>query len=637
MKRKRTLLWGLMLAGLLGLCWFGSQKFDSFCFRRLTDAFFTRSLESDPLSLHFTLARPERFGVSPESYTLQVYDPDGAQRSADAIRDMLERLSRIRPGHLTEEERYTRDLLISYLNTNLEGTRFSLYEEPLSPSSGMQSELPLLLAEYTLRTGEDVAHYLSLLESVPAYLQGLSDYEAARAGAGLFMPEADALAAAAQCDRLLDANALAEGTHFLQTTFRTRLDGLSGQEPLTAGQREAYLAENDRLLTEAVLPAYQKLSDDLILLSGSGREPGGLCELPEGRAYYAWLVKKTTGTRLDMDSLYTVLQKSFRKNFETLKALVSQYREMTGGLPDPASLSDGFPLTDPSGILTDLQQKMQADFPPLTALSETGISCTVKNVDAALESYTSPAFYMSPPIDDLFHNTICINRSSTSDGIELYTTLAHEGYPGHLYQTVYSSLYGSVQNGQRVRELLFYGGYVEGWAYYTEQLSYDYAAQLLAASGAPDASVLLCRLTSVQRDLQISLYSLLDMALHYYGTAKPDILRSLTSFGLPAETAERVYDYLRTDPAVYLKYYVGFLEMRALRARAEALWDDGFTPLRFHQFVLEAGPSDFASLNRRLTEQAGTHSSTAQTCSARISSILDISRLSRSATASRSY
>lgn len=636
MKRKTYLLYGLALACLLGLCWFGSQKFDSFCFRRLTDAFFIQTLENDPLSLHFTLAQPERFGVSPDSYTLPVYDPEDAQRSAAATEAMLERLSRIRPGHLQEEERYTWELLVSYLETSLEGQRFQWYEEPLSPSSGMQSELPLLLAEYTLRTEEDVRHYLSLLGSVAPYLQGLSDYETAKAQAGLFMPEADALQTAAQCDRLLDAEALSEGSHFLQTTFRARLNDLCQQGRITESQRDRCLAENDRLLTESVLPAYRQLADDLVLLSAKGREPGGLCQLPEGRDYYAWLVKKTTGTRLDMDALYTVLQKSFRKNFETLKDLVARYRDMTGKAPDPALLTDAFPLTDPSGILADLQQKMQADFPSLTDLSGTDISCRIKDVDAALEAYTSPAFYLSPPIDDLTHNTICINRSSTSEGIELYTTLAHEGYPGHLYQTVYSSLYSSVRGDQRVRELLFYGGYVEGWAYYTEQLSYGYAAQLLAGAGASEASVLLCRLVSVQRDLQISLYSLLDMALHYYGAGKADLLRSLTSFGLPAETAGRIYDYLRTDPAVYLKYYVGYLEMRALRARAEALWDDDFTPLRFHQFVLEAGPSDFASLNRRLTGQAGIRV-TAQACSARISSILDISRLSRSAAASRSY
>ena len=263
-------------------------------------------------------------------------------------------------------------------------------------------------------------------------------------------------------------------------------------------------------------------------------------------------------------------------------------------------LVNSFPLSDPSAILTDLQKRMREDFPPLSALSSDKINCTIKDVDTALEQYTSPAFYMTPPIDDLNHNTICINRSSTSEGIELYTTLAHEGYPGHLYQTVYSSLYASNQKEQPVREVLFYGGYVEGWAYYTEHLSYDYAAQLLSGADSETAASLLCSLASTQRDLQINLFSLLDVSLHYYGATREDILRSLDSFGLAGETAQRVYDYIRTSPAAYLKYYVGYLEMTALRERAKAQWGKDFTPLKFHTFVLEAGPSDFTNLTERL-------------------------------------
>lgn len=243
---------------------------------------------------------------------------------------------------------------------------------------------------------------------------------------------------------------------------------------------------------------------------------------------------------------------------------------------------------------------MAQDFPDLGSLSPSPVSCTIRNVDAALEAYTSPAFYMTPPLDDPMHNTICINRSSTSSGIELYTTLAHEGYPGHLYQTVYSSLYSVSQNDLKARRLLSYGGYVEGWAYYTEQLSYEYAARLLDNADSDSAAALLCRLVSLQRDLQINLFSLLDISLHYYGASRQDVMRSLESFGLPEETSQRIYDYLRTSPAVYLKYYVGYLEMTALRERARALWGEEFTPERFHRFVLEAGPSDFRNLTRRL-------------------------------------
>ena len=209
-------------------------------------------------------------------------------------------------------------------------------------------------------------------------------------------------------------------------------------------------------------------------------------------------------------------------------------------------------------------------------------------------------------------NTIRINRSSTADGIELYTTLAHEGYPGHLYQTVYSSLVCDTQT-LPIRKLFSYGGYVEGWAYYTERISYEYAAQVLAEAegslGSSYPAALLCTLLAQQRDLQINLFCLLDLSLHYYGAEESELLRSLESFGLSEEQSERIYDYLRTAPAVYLKYYVGYLEMNALKKRAELQWSDNFSLLRFHRFVLEAGPSDFENLTKRL-KQTGSPSQT---------------------------
>ena len=301
------------------------------------------------------------------------------------------------------------------------------------------------------------------------------------------------------------------------------------------------------------------------------------------------------------------VQKQFQKTYKEMKQTLTTYQELTGGTPDLAPVNDGFPLSDPTAILEDLQNRMQQDFPALADLTAQTVQCDIQDVDAGLEAYSSPAFYMIPPIDALMQNTIRINRSSTADGIELYTTLAHEGYPGHLYQTVYSSLVCDTQT-LPIRKLFSYGGYVEGWAYYTERISYEYAAQVLAEAegslGSSYPAALLCTLLAQQRDLQINLFCLLDLSLHYYGAEESELLRSLESFGLSQEQSERVYDYLRTAPAVYLKYYVGYLEMNALKKRAELQWSDNFSLLRFHRFVLEAGPSDFENLTKRLKQTA---------------------------------
>lgn len=599
-----TLLFCIFLPAVL-LC---SHCFDRVLFHKITDAFVQSSLEHDALSLHFVMAYPDLHGVHLKDAALPVYSREASEASSASRQKFLSALSFLDSKKLNEEERYTYDLLCDRLTLDLEESDFPYYEEPLSPTSGMQSELLLLFAEYPFYTTDDVETYLSLLQSVPDYVQGLLCYESEKSEAGLFMEKEDAQKSAQQCREILTKDSLSSGTHFLQTTFSSRLATLSQNGLLTGAQQSQYESQNQSLLSKSVLPAWQSLADGLESLSDTGRTSGGLCQKPDGRQYYAWLVRESIGSSLSMDQLYQLLQKQFQKTYREMKQTLTAYQNLTNGTPDLTPVSDDFPLSDPTAILDDLQSRMQQDFPALSDLTGQTVRCDIQDVDAGLEAYSSPAFYMIPPLDALMQNTIRINRSSTSDGIELYTTLAHEGYPGHLYQTVYSSLSCDAQT-LPVRKLFSYSGYVEGWAYYTERISYEYAAQVLAddsaalsTDAASSPTALLCELLAQQRDLQINLFCLLDLSLHYYGAEKPEILRSLESFGLSPEQSEHVYDYLRTAPAVYLKYYVGYLEMNALKKRAELQWGDSFSLLRFHRFVLEAGPSDFENLTKRLKQ-----------------------------------
>ena len=113
-----------------------------------------------------------------------------------------------------------------------------------------------------------------------------------------------------------------------------------------------------------------------------------------------------------------------------------------------------------------------------------------------------------------------------------------------------------------------------------------------------------CTLLAQQRDLQINLFCLLDLSLHYYGAEESELLRSLESFGLSEEQSERVYDYLRTAPAVYLKYYVGYLEMNALKKRAELQWSDNFSCCASIALSWKLVLSDFENLTKRLKQTA---------------------------------
>ena len=145
-------------------------------------------------------------------------------------------------------------------------------------------------------------------------------------------------------------------------------------------------------------------------------------------------------------------------------------------------------------------------------------------------------------------NTIRINRSSTADGIELYTTLAHEGYPGHLYQSAYFNDREPVP----VRRLLACGGYNEGWGLYSELYAYSFD------NGLPEAVKPLMRCSEAS---SYGLYALLDICIHYDGwdlATTTSYLENSYGFTDP-ESAREIYLAIIDNPGNYLKYYTGYL------------------------------------------------------------------------------
>ena len=227
-------------------------------------------------------------------------------------------------------------------------------------------------------------------------------------------------------------------------------------------------------------------------------------------------------------------------------------------------------------MLASLQEKIRKDFPAVNAAD-----CTVKYVAPSLEEYLSPAFYLTPPLDQMSSHTIYINQGSDYDNLALFTTLAHEGYPGHLYQT----LYEDSLKLDPVRDIFYFGGYVEGWATYAERYAYRFteldsdSAELLAANYF----------------LLLGLYARSDVGIHYDGWKPEDLADFLGGFGITDEpTLSSIYQAILQNPANYLKYYLGAVEILALREDAQEAFGSHFTIKDFHEFILSIGPAPFS-------------------------------------------
>lgn len=577
-------------------------------FEAFTQEFFLNELQSNPIHFHYSVQNPKAYGIDESTLSLPVYHAEDAANSVYELSQVTAKLREIDSSALNKSNQYLYQLLDFYLTAAAQTASYPYFSEPLSPSSGVPSELPVLLAEYRLSTAEDIDLYFSILSQIPAYFEGLILYEQEKASAGLFMSDESADKVIKQCMDLMDSESLQNGSHFLDVTFARRLQSLVDQGIVTEEQSLAYQSENDRLLTTIVAPAYDYLADEITLLKGNGKPCGGLTQSDGGKDYYKALVRLQTGSSRDITEIKQLLYRDLQFNYESLTQLLrsdSSLRNMFS--QDPALMPD----MSPEEILSCLQTRMLQDYPPLLIENNSGqITCNVKYVDASLEPYCAPAFYLTPPIDHVYDNTIYINAMDTSDDLSLFTTLAHEGYPGHLYQTVYSQLYWKQADITPLRSVLYYGGFIEGWAMYVELASYDYAIEL-AAPEHPEAAryYQACRL---DRQIQLCLYSLLDIAIHYDGASLDDVRELFASLGsLDDDSIQAVYEYIAEEPGNYLKYYLGYLEIMELKKQAAAVWyesdqtasacNDSEFLYRFHCFLLENGPADYQSLTSRLT------------------------------------
>ena len=202
-------------------------------------------------------------------------------------------------------------------------------------------------------------------------------------------------------------------------------------------------------------------------------------------------------------------------------------------------------------------------------------------------------------MDNLSSNVIYINNISGYSPLELYTTLAHEGYPGHLYQTVYS---GSVPSNE-VRSILNFGGYVEGWATYVEMYSYSTA----------NVDSVTADLNRLNRSIILGISSALDIAIHYRGCTREQAEAYLSKVGFQsAAAADSLYDMIIEAPANYLKYYVGYLCFMDLRDAVKEQQGEDFTLKEFHKDVLEIGPAPFSVLEQYLLQTSETETASTQ-------------------------
>ncbi len=537
------------------------MDFDTLCGKLFHD-----QLSENYLTLHYTLADPSAYGITDCGLDFGDFSLDLLKEAGESQKEDKATLDKIPVELLDQQQQLTYKILEATYEAEEMFDGLELYYQPLAPTVGIQAQLPVLLAEYIFYSKQDVEDYLNLLSTIDGYYGQILEFEKEKAKAGLFMTDSCVDTIVSDCGAYL----VAPEENFLTSTFDERIDAMTdlGEE-----EKAAYKARNLEVLANHFIPAYETLLNGLKELKGTCTNEMGLCYHPKGKEYYEYLVHSSTGTTYEtIDDLKDAVEKQLNYDLMAMSKLLMDHEELGEQLDNYQ-----FSYTDPNEILEHLRTAIAADFPELEHTSY-----TTKYVPASLEQTLSPAFFLVPPMDRYKDCVIYINQGSVSTSGDLYTTLAHEGYPGHLYQNVY--FLGNCDSP--LRKILSFSSYSEGWATYVENYAYTMDNGLSKELGS---------LLAHNASASLALHALLDININYYGWDKDQVASYLSQYYDVSDhtVVDQIYGYMLDAPVNYLNYYVGYLEILRMKEQAEKTLKDRFQLKEFNRFLLDMGPAPF--------------------------------------------
>lgn len=545
------------------------ERFDKF-----TDEIFEKALANDTLSLHYLISNPKKMGIEVKNITLGDFYK-GESDFQKNYKDGQEEFSKLKSFNyelLTTDQQFTYDLIYFKDSYGLESFKYPYFYEPFAQISGIQVNLPITLSEYVFYNKSDVDIYLELMSQVPDYFDQCLNYENDKIKKGMFMSDNSANEVIKQCNEFIkypEKNLLIE-------TFDDRIDKLEG---LSASEAATYKKKNKELVMQCIIPTYQKTISAFSKYRGTGTNDLGICYFENGKEYFKHIFATKVGTSMTVDEAITLLDSELEASMKELTSYaMKHYADISDYTKNYENL---YKDVDANETILIFEDKFKDRFP---ALPE--INFTVSPVHDSLVEIASPAFYMLSPIDAYEQNVIHTNMESDGAG-SLWSTLAHEGFPGHMLQHVYFLS----TKPSKIRTAMSFSGYSEGWASYVQTMSFDYY-------DFPNEAYAVMEKTDEVLNLLVS--TRVDIGVNYEGWTVEDTKNYLNKNGLNGSVAEKLLNYVAAEPGNYCEYCIGWLQIKNLREHAEGELGEKFSEKNFHKVILEAGPCDFDSLEKKV-------------------------------------
>ena len=545
--------------------------FETFCQEE-----FVRRMESDYMTMHYTLKDYKAKSVTKPEVTIGDGSWESYEKEVQNTVEALERLHAIDPDALTEDRQRIYYTYERYLESMRELNSMPLYDSCFDPASGVIDNLLTNFTEFRFYREEDVEDYLTALASVPEYIDDVLDVTRRQAKEGFFLRD-DQLDMTEEA--IDDFTAKKEDSELI-VIFNNRIEELEG---LSDAEKAEFRERNRDIVINAYIPAYEKAGRELEKLRGSRSYEGGTANYRNGgKEYYAALARYKTSSN---DSVEKMLDDCG----VFLETLVDRYIDLYLSNPNVDDLyeSETTSLRTPDEVLRYLQSHLDG-FP-----EGPEVTYEYDYLDPSVANDSTVAYYLTPPIDDIRHNVIKINEDAVGDDPnELYSTLAHEAFPGHLFQITW------FMNTDQPDLRLAYDfiGYQEGWGMYSEWCAWEFS------DIDPDAA----ELNRIYIALSYVEDAAVDLAVNGLGWSTDEVADWLEGIGLNGASAPELVDFVVQRPALLLPYGIGMMRFLSLRWEAEEALGTAFDLKEFNRVLLEGGDRPFEFVEKDVRNYLST-------------------------------
>jgi len=565
----------LMLSAVMAFSFTGCSKKDTGEEQKKFDEFmkqeFVEAMEQSYPNTHIILENPKDYGVDISKTKIQIDKElnEATMKENKALNDKSAKaFKEFDREDLRDDQKETYDIYSYMLDytTEMNDSKFDYMSMPLESMTGMHTQLPTLFSDWTLRNEQDVKDVITLMKSVRPYMDSLLEYTKKQEEKGTLM--LDIKSVKEYCEKVVKEDVNSS----VLTGLNESIDNLKLGDEKT----RQYKAELKKAFQEYFLPAYSDIIKTMKELDSSKNNAMGLSHMKNGKEYYELLFKQATGTDKSIEDIKKKLNSMSRSSLLAVQSVISKNKSL---YDEYANGKIKTKYTDFESMLKDLENDCKDDFPSVGALDY-----KIKPIGEDLASGGVAAYFNIPALDGTTPKQIRVNMLEDAldvQSLETFSTVAHEGIPGHMYQIAYA--YKNVKDPWR-NSMASFLGYTEGYATYTELYALKYL------DGVSADAVKLQQNMVVYQDCLIALA---DIGIHYEGWTKEDLSNFLEENGLGVSDVSDFYNQLQANPTAFLSYYVGYVQIANLKKDAQEELKDKFNDRDFHEAILKSGAAPF--------------------------------------------